>query len=133
VLQGNDEIPGGSLIVTHHNYFIEYSPFEVADGIFSIPYTENIFAVIDKDGNPTPVCGNIIAERIQENEYIGMANPKRLHFHDRAKVVSDACGFKTGDEILMLPFSDYEIVYNWRGIERSVIRVYSKNIVAVVK
>lgn len=133
VIVGNDEIKEGFFIITHHNYFVEYSPFHVDADIYSIPYSENIFVVIDSEGNAAPVCGNITAERIEENEAIGMADPKRLHYHDRVRVLSGACGFKKDDEILTLPFSDYEILYNWNGIEKRIIRVYSKNIVAVLK
>lgn len=133
VLKGKNEIKEGQFIVVHHNYFSDYSPYEISDGIYSIPYSENIFAIIDKWGNPQAVCGNIIAERLFEDEAIGIANVKRLHYHDRVKVISNDFGYVEGDEIFTLPYSDYEIVYNWNGIERRIIRVFKENIVAILQ
>lgn len=133
VLQGNEEINTGDFVIVHHNYFSEYSPYEISDGIYSIPYSENIFATIDKEGNASAVCGNVICERISEDEMIGMANTKRLEYHDRVTVISNGYGFKEGDQVFTLPYSDYQIVYNWNGIEKRIIRVYKENIVAILQ
>lgn len=133
VVRGENEIKDGEFIIVHHNHFSDPSPFEIGGGIYSIPYNDTIFAIIDKDGNPQSVCGNIIAERIEEDEIIGIANPKRRHFHDRVRVISDGFSHKVGDEVFTLPFSDYEVVYNWNGQEKRFIRVFNQNIVAIVK
>jgi len=133
VVDGKGEIENGSFVVAHHNHFGEHSPYEYSDGLYAIPYNHNIFAVIDKDGEPHGVCNNIICERIEEDEIIGLANSKRTHFHDRITVLQGGFGYEKGEQILMLPFSDYECVYNFNGIEKRFIRVHADNIVAILK
>lgn len=130
VEKGNKEIPSGSRIICHHNHFCENSPYEYGEGLFAIPCNENIFAIIDDNGDAWPVGGNVIAKRVAVASNLSI--PGLKNYNDRVVITSNAYGYKEGQEVFTLPFSDYQIVYNWEGQERKIIRVFRDNIVAVL-
>lgn len=135
VITGNDKIPGDSVIITHHNLFYGDSHFALGDGLFSIPYNENIFALLDEQGNAHSIGGNIIAQRVEKKLPGGFEQPPANYknYKDRLVILSDGEGFKAGQVVFTILMADYEIVYNWDGNERRIIKVLASDIVAVLK
>jgi hypothetical protein len=54
-------------------------------------------------------------------------------YPDRVRVISRGCGYQIGQLIYILKHADYEIIYNWKGIERRVIKVFKPYIVGSLK
>jgi len=131
---GNSSIQPGTLILTHHNLFQGESIFYLEDDLYSIPFNSSIFATIDSNGDLCSIQGNIIVERIAKKDGL-LETPAsyRKNYNDRVIVLSDGEGFKKGDQILTCRMADYEMVYNWNGVERRVIKVLKRDIVAVLK
>lgn len=128
VVQGNRRIKPGTFLLVHHNRFSEYSPYELENGLYAIPYDRSLFARIDENGNPHSLCKNIIAKRVEKTGVVQTAASYRKNYNDRVVVLNDGYGYKSGDEIFTFPFSDYEIVYVWKGEERRVVKVYVEDI-----
>lgn len=128
VIIGNSKIKEGVFLVVHHNRFAEYSPYELGDYLYAIPYDKQLFARIDENGNAHSICGNIITERVEKKSIIQVVASQRKNYHDRVMVLNDGYGYKKGDEIFTWPFSDYEIIYVWKGEEKRVIKVYKDDI-----
>lgn len=123
----------GDLIVCHHNHFYGDSPFLVYDNLYSIPIDKSIFCKIEKDGELTPTCGNLICERVDKVSLFDLPPSTRKTYNDRLIVKTAGLGYAKGDQIFTEPQSDYEIIYVWGGDERRAIKVWEKDIVAVVK
>lgn len=134
VVKGNRHLKKGQMIICHHNFFAAENRYSLGDDLFSIPYTDNIFAVIDDQGNAHPIGGNIICERIQKT-IAGFEAPAsyRKNYNDRVIVAQDGEGFKKGQQIFTLPMADYEILYNWGDQEKRIIKVKKGDIVAFIK
>lgn len=131
VIGGTKEIPKGSHIVCNYSYFDEASPFEIEKGFYSIPINEEIFAIIKKDGTLTPVCGNILVERVTKETGIDIPEElKKPHFNQG--MVSRGTFFE-GYYVFWLPYADYEIVYQWNGEERRAIKVHENEITGYLK
>lgn len=133
IIQGLGELETGKHIITTYTFFDEESIYLISDNVYSIPVDELILAIIEEDGNLTPVCGNLIVERVPiETKFL--LPPELRKFHNNRGIVVKGCeGFKKGDFILFLKFSDYEIVYTWKDIERRAIKIYKDEIVGILK
>lgn len=128
VMQGNSRIRPGTFLLVHHNRFAEYSPYELGNGLYAIPYDRSLFARIDDKGEAHSLCKNIIAKRVEKQYFIEAAASYKKNYNDRVIVLNDGYGYKKGDEIFTFPFSDYEIVYVWKGEEKRVVKVFSEDI-----
>lgn len=131
---GNNHIKKGTALIVHHNLlFGEISAYSMGDGLFSIPTNHNIFMRIDERGEPHSMFGNIICE------YVNYANSQFYNityhkpYNDRAIVVSNGYGFRKGQLIFHAPMHQYEIVYNWRNVERPILKVLNTDIVAILE
>lgn len=131
VIQGNEMVKRGLILLAHHNFFNENSPYRVVGNTYAINTNEYIFARLDVIGNAHSMFGNIIAERIEIPDPEGLEVPEQYKkfYPDRVRVISDGCGFVVGQLLFIVKFADYEIVYNWQGSERKVIRVKRSDIV----
>lgn len=128
-MESKGEIGFEDVILAHHNLFYAPSPFYLKDDLFSIPFsTSTIFAVIDKEGSPKAVCGNIIAEEIEVETAVPLPPDMRTKYKDRVRVLSDGCGYKKGQLIFTRPSAPYIIVYVFNGIEKRVVKVNSEMI-----
>jgi hypothetical protein len=123
----------GTPLVVHHNRFHEHSAYLLDEGLFAIPYNESIFFRIDENGDPHSMHHNIICERIPKPEGV-LVTPASLkkNYTDRVRVLSNGYGYKKGQEIYTKIMADYEVIYNWNGQERRVIKVVSSDIVAIL-
>ncbi len=127
------EIAFDDILLTHHNLYYSPSPFYLFDDLFSIPYTiATIFAVIDKDGNPRAVCGNIIAEEVEVETPIPLPPEQKTFHKDRARVLDSACGYQKGQLVFTRPSTPYIIVYIWNGMEKRVVKINSEMILGKV-
>lgn len=135
VINGYDNSPRGSLLLCHHNCFEgETNPFQISDNLFSIPFNKTtVFCKMDEEGNLTGVLGNILAERVNPESLLEVPITDRKSYFDRVKILKDGYGFKKGQEVFTLPYADYQIVYNFNGIERRIIKVHKDEIVAILK
>lgn len=116
VLNGNDVLKSGDIILCHHNLFYLPSPFHLWDDLFSIKYNSTIFAKINNTGDLIPMGGNMLCDRIYKegNEMI----PPELREKCTDKVLITDSGdsdFKKGDIVFTRPHSYYEIVYTING------------------
>lgn len=128
VIIGNSKVKAGEFLLVHHNRFSEHSPYELDNGHYAIPYDRSLFARINDKGEPRSMCGNIIAQRVEKSSAIEVAASYKKNYNDRVIVLSNGYGYKKGDEIFTYPFSDYQIVYVWKGEEKRVVKVYIEDI-----
>jgi len=128
VVTGNSIIKSGEFLLVHHNRFAEHSPYELGDNMYALPYDRSLFARIDDEGIPHSMCGNIIAKRVEKTSMIELAASYKKNYNDRVIVLNNGYGYKKGDEIFTYPFSDYEIVYVWKGEEKRVVKVFVEDI-----
>lgn len=133
VLQGNALVKKGLTLLAHHNFFYEDSPFRVVGNTFSITTNENIFARLDEQGHPHSMFGNVMAERIPIDYFLEMPPEFQQMYRDRVRVIADGCGYRKGQVILVENYADYEVIYNFQGVERRVIKVKKEHIVGRLK
>jgi co-chaperonin GroES (HSP10) len=100
---------------------------------------KNIFFYFDDDGNPTPMPGYILAERIYKKAKTSallltdLSDEKennRVVVTNIANNVTDG-SFKKGDIVIIETMADYEVVYADKGRENRLIRVKEEDIIAV--
>lgn len=130
VIGGSKEIPSGSYIVCNYSYFDEQSPFEIEPGYYSIPINEEIFAIVNEDGSLNPVCGNVLVIGMNKDSLINLPEELVKEQVNQGFAVS---GTYNGKHIFFLPYSNYEIVYQWNGDERRVIKVHETEITGYLK
>lgn len=133
VLRGTKKIPTGSSIICNYNYFVNESPLLIAKDIFSIPVNEEIFAIVHHDGSLSPVCGNVFVERLTHETIIDLPEELKKPHTNQGIISMDAEGYKKGQYIFWLKMADYEIVYNWKGMERRAIKVHKSEITGYLK
>jgi hypothetical protein len=139
-------IKKGDMLLVHHNYLSggEANPFcleydiESGVGIYSFLASNNIFCVLKKDGTVTPVCENILAERLPNaitSSFIVIPDTVKQEHGDRVRVLAvspEVEGVNIGDTVLILNKADYEICYSWNKKDYSVIKVFKEDIVGVL-
>jgi hypothetical protein len=140
-------IKKGDLLLLHHNYLsdwetnpfcLEYNP-QTGEGLFSFIASNNIYCKINKDGTATPVCENILAERLTnriQTSLIIVPDTVKQEHEDRVRVLSVAPeveGIKKGDIVAILEKADYEICYSWENQDYTLIKVFGEDIVGVLE
>lgn len=129
---GNENVPCGTYLLVHHNRFVEDSPHHLGGNLYSLAYNQSIFASVDEDGNANQMCGNIIVEHTfdegNENLPAHLITPNKHKY----KVLQQGYGYKKGQHIFCFPFSDYEIIYVWKGTEHRVVKVWKDDIVGKI-
>ncbi len=130
VERGNKDFHEGTYIICNYNYFDLESPFEITKNLYSIPVNEEIYAIVDDDGNLIPVCGNVLVKRKEIENYIDLPEELKKNWVNQGIALT---GTFKDDLIFWLPYSDYEIVYQWNGEERRAIKIYEKEITGYLK
>lgn len=133
VINGSTKIPTGSYIVCNYNYFDIESPLQLTDNTFSIPVDEEIFAIINLDGSLTSVCGNIFVERLTKESKIEIPEELKVPHINRGIISYDCEWYKKGQYVFWLPYSDYQIVYMWKGEEKRTLKVHKSEITGYLK
>lgn len=132
VVDGNGKIENDTLLLVHHNRFSESSPHYLESNLYSLAFNNSIFAKIDDNGNAKGICGNIIVEHtFDKNDIIpdNLKKPNRFKYN----VLQNGYGFKKGQSVYCYEFSDYCIIYVWKGVEHRVIKVKLEDIVGYLK
>lgn len=132
VKNGCEEIKENDIIVVHHNFLRERSPFQIEDELFALKYNDNIFVKIDSNGYAHPVCGNITAKKIKKESKWALPVSCQKDYLDRAEIIKGS-GYATGEIVFVKPYSCYEIVYVFNGIEHRVIKLHKDDVVANLK
>jgi hypothetical protein len=133
VERGTEEIPTGSHIVCNYSHFDLESPLQISDNLFSIPVNEEIFAIVKEDGTLQPILGNVLVERITKETKIELPEELKKPHINRGILLTDTETIKAGQFVFWLPYSDYEICYNWYGEEKRAIKVLETEIVGYLK
>jgi hypothetical protein len=133
VIEGNDTLKEGDILLTHHNLFQEHSPYHLQDDLYAVPFSKVLLAKIDKDGNILPICGNLICSRIPIKSSLDLP-PEYQKTEDKKYKVIDGTGTKytTNDIVLTRPSAGYDIVYIWGGIEKRVTKVDQDQICGIL-
>lgn len=134
VVEGNEIVKSGDVLLCHHNLFYLPSPYHLYDELFSIPFSNILFAKISSNMGIEPICGNIICNRISIEA--DMLLPVELRkTHDKVYKVFDSreMEYNNGDIIFTRPRAGYDIVYNHNGEEKRITKVHKDQICAVLK
>ncbi len=132
VIEGCNEIKKNDIIISHHNFFVPNSPFQIDDETFAIKYNENIFCSIDKTGIAHPLCDNVLAKKIKVDSKFALPVSCQKDYLDRAEMVEGG-GYATGEIVFVKPYRCYEIVYVFNNIEHRIIKLRKTDIVANLK
>lgn len=133
IVNGLGELKTGCFIVCNYNHFEEESPLRLSDDLFSIPVNEEIFAIVKEDGSLKPVCGNILVERVSKDSKLPLPEELKKSHNNQGIVIKNAEAYTKNQYIFWLPFSDYEIVYNWNGEEKRAIKIHKSEVVGYLK
>jgi hypothetical protein len=134
VVDGNEVVKPNDILLCHHNLFYPPSPFLLQDDLFSIPFSKVIFARIEPDGHITPLCGNILCQRIVVETTLPLP-PEQQKTHITKSTVVDAgmLKFRPGTTIFHRPNSGYDIVYIWQSIEKRITKVHIDQVCGMAK
>lgn len=130
---GTKEIPIGCHIVCNYSYFDLESPLQITDTKYSIPVNEEIYAIINDDGSLTPIMGNVLVERITKETALELPEELKKPYTNRGILLTETEAIKSSSYIFWLPFSDYEIVYPWKGVERRALKIHKSEITGYLK
>ncbi len=134
VIQANDRLKEGDLLLCHHNHFYQPSPYYLQSDLFSIPANHTIFATIGLSGELTPVYGNVLADKVEIPSLLPLPPEMRQHFKDRGLIVDGGnTEFQPGDLVFTRPSAMYEIVYIFGEVEHRICKINSEMICAVVE
>lgn len=133
VIEGCGEIKTGMTIICNYNHFSEGNPYQLSDNLFSIPVDILIIGRLDENGNLIAMNGNIIIEELETSSKIELPSDYKMQKVNHGFVAQDAGEYKKGDEILWFNFSNYKVLWNWFGEERSVTTIEIAEIVAKIK
>lgn len=134
VVDGNEYVREGDMLITHHNLFQMPSPYHLYDDLFSVPFSKVMFAKVDTDGTIHPICGNIICSKILVETLLPVPTDQKK-YHINKYIVEDGgwTMFKKGDMVLTRPHSGYDIIYFINGVHYQCTKVDSDMVCGVVK
>jgi hypothetical protein len=132
VIEGCGEIEAGMTIICNYNHFSEGSPYLLYDNVFSIPVDILIVGRLDESGNLIAMNGNIIVEELENPSKLELPADYKMQKVNHGFVAQDAGEYKKGDEILWFNYSNYKVLWNYLGEERSVTKIEIAEIIAKV-
>lgn len=133
IIQGNEYLSKGDIVVTHHNHFYQPSPYYLYDDLFSIPFNKTIFGKFDLQGNLYPLCGNMICEYVYPKTEFLLPEEERKPYTNRYRVVDPGwTNYKKGQLIFTRPHAGYEIIYHWNRAEKRCLKIDSDQICGVL-
>lgn len=122
-------IKNNTYVITSHNVLND-GAYQIGANIIR-PFDRWILATINKEGELIPTAEHVICMRMpMPIEVNGFWLPETAQkmYEDRVKVLTGE-GYEAGEVIGILKFADYEVIYNWNGVERKRIVVYKKDII----
>lgn len=134
VIDGNDQIRTGDIIIAHHNTFYSPSPFHLYDDLFSIPVNKIIFGKVDTDGLFIPLCGNMVVSKVDIQSTLSLPASERKQYIDRY-IIKDPGRtiYKENQLVFTTIHAGYEIVYIWQNIEFRLIKINQESICGILK
>lgn len=134
IVEGNKQIKAGQIAIFHHNHFYPPSPYFVQDDLFSVPFNQTVFGVLTDEGGISPMCGNIICERVKIPTPLPVSPEHEKTYIDRAIVLNAGPQpYQKGQLIFHKPHAGYDIVYNYQGVEKRVTKVHADFVVGYIK
>jgi hypothetical protein len=134
VVEGNEFVREGQVLLVHHNTFYLPSPYYIGDELFSIPFGSTLFAIINADGSLSPICGNLLCDRVNIPTELPVPPELQEKYIDRVVVKDGGWSiYKPNDLLFTRPHSYYEIVYNINGEEKRVHKCHKDMVCGVVK
>lgn len=134
VIEGNDLLRKGDILVCHHNLFYLPSPYHLYGDLFSVPFSKVLFAKILEDGSLMPICGNILGDRIPiESEF--ELPPDEVRFYNDRLLVTNAgyTKWKAGQILFTRPSACYDINYHWNKERKTVTKISEDQVCAILK
>jgi co-chaperonin GroES (HSP10) len=148
---GNSKLKEGTRIVCWHNCFADHNLVDTITTTEESVYggykklyvyrvnEKHIFFYFNEEGNPTPMPGYIIAERIyhkKESDSIILTELSEEKEQNRVVVKSlssteEDYPLKEGDVIIIETMADYEVVYADKGREHRLVRIKEEDIIAI--
>ncbi len=134
VEEGNEYVREGQVLIAHHNLFYEPSPHLLEGNLFAIPFNKTLFAILHLDGSLSPICGNVLCDRVEIETTLPLPPELRKQYIDRVTVTDGGWTmYKTGDLLFTKPHSYYQIVYTVDGVESQIHKCDSDMVIGVVK
>lgn len=129
VVEGNEWVKEGDVLLCHHNLFYQPSPYYLYDDLFSIPASNVIFAILKPNGSLNPIYGNLICERV----VIPILPEEKKTYINRAVIKDNGyTPYQKGQTIFHRPHAGYDIVYIFDGVETRVTKVHEDQICGVL-
>lgn len=133
VVTGNIFLKSGDIIICHHNHFYSPSPYYLQDDLFSIPFNKTVFAKVNKKGKLSPICGNMIGQRVPVKTELELPPEHQQKYIDRLFITDRGwTSYKNGTTILCRPNAPYDIVFNFNGVEKRVTKVPEDQVVGIL-
>lgn len=133
VVEGNNIVKAGQIILCHHNLIFKTSPHFIGDDLFSLPFNNTLFATVQANGEIEPICGNIIVKKIEIPTFLPVPDDQIKHYINRYEVVNKGdTKYSPGAIVLTRPHAGYDIIYNTNGIQKSITKVNSAMICGFV-
>lgn len=129
IVEGTEALPAGKWLVCNYCYFDWGSQYHLYENLFSIPIDQELFAFVEDDGELTPICGNLLVERVTKETIIEIPDDLKKQYWDRGIVSHGNIEYQSGMFILWLFAADYGIRYTWNGIERERIKIHESEII----
>lgn len=134
VVEGNEWVQEGDVLLCHHNLFYQPSPYYLYDNLYSIPASNVLFAIIKEDGELTPIYGNMICDRIEIPTILPVPTEEKKTYINRSLVKAPGyTGYQKGQIIFHRPHAGYDIVYIFNGIEKRVTKVHADQVCGILK
>lgn len=130
VIDGNQYLHEGQVIVCHHNHFYSPSPYFIGDSLYSIPFGKTVFGTVDSDGVLTPMCGNMLCDRVWVETPLPLPVEQRKMYQDRVIITNPGwTKYKAGQLLFSTPSAMYEIVYTVGAKEVRIHKIHEQFIV----
>lgn len=134
VVQGNKRVKEGDILLVHHNTLYTPSPYFVQDNLFSIPTEKIIFGKLTLSGDFMPLYGTIICERVNIETDFPLPAEYQKQYTERVRIINGGDSeYKQGQIVFTRPYSYYEVVYIFGGIQKRVFKIHKDMICGYLK
>ena len=77
--------------------------------------------------------GNVLVERITKKTKLELPPELKKPYMDRGLLLTPINGIPKDSFIIWLKMSDYQICYNWEGIEKRALKIHKSEITGYLK
>lgn len=134
VEEGNELVRSGDTLICHHNLFYQPSPYYLFNNLFSIPFSNVLFAKILAGGELLPICGNILGDRINIKTTIPLPPDQQKKYTDRIIVTNPGyTKYKEGQVLYTRPSAPYDIIYHINGEQKTATKISEDMVTGIMK